>query len=96
MKYKLEILGTTWTLEVCKIPMIDDNKSTEDYGQTNFDKALIRISTKNDPFKHLIHEILEVLKDNLKLELSHDDLERLEHGLSAALRDNQAVISKFI
>jgi len=44
----------------------------------------------------MLHEILEALKDLLKLQLSHDDLARLENGLYAVLSDAGVDLSPLV
>jgi len=44
----------------------------------------------------MLHEILEALKDLLKLQFSHDDLARLENGLYAVLSDAGVDLSPLI
>ncbi len=44
----------------------------------------------------LLHEILEALKERLRLKLSHDTIDQLEAGLDAVLVDNPEFVRMYL
>lgn len=94
---KLNILGTKW-----KVVFLDDHKLGNDEedldGLCDYQASTISLYSKcgtpDYMWKTFFHEILEALKIELSVKLSHKDLDLLAIGLYQVLNDNRLLTKK--
>ena len=97
---KIDILGEEFAIHMVdditkhvlqmKVKPAADNMAY--YGYFDMQKYIIYIDsglTKARQEQVLLHEILEVIVHQLVIKMSHDDLERMEHGLFYVLSKNK-------
>ena len=69
----------------------DEIHEVKYYGSVNFDKNLITLySDRKDEniFRTLMHEIIHIINEDLKMGLIEDNIRRLATGLYQSLKEN--------
>jgi hypothetical protein len=94
----INIIGSVWTVKRIDHPMVDDEGS-EIYGQIDPDSLTILVSSKNDPAKHLWHEIKHVIGRALCVDTeskgdAHDLTERMAQAEVAVMRANPDLLDE--
>lgn len=83
LKRKYRIDGEDWTCHELAndLPMI---------GKTNFNQRTIMLDLSNGRKEvTLLHEVIHIVDDNAKLDLTEQQVVRLSQGLLAFMRDNK-------
>jgi len=89
---KIKIGGIDWKIELIKEATDDINDKASYMGRVLFKKHKILILNSypiERQFKTLLHEIIHVLDEDLKIGFEENDICRLEVGLYQVLKDNK-------
>ena len=94
----INIVGTPWKVLRIDHPMVDDT-GKEIYGQIDPDNLIIRVSAKNDPGKHLWHEIKHVIGRAFGVDTetdgpAHDGTESMAQAEVAVMRANPGLLDE--
>lgn len=89
---KIKIGGIEWKVELVKEALDDINESATYVGRAVFKENKILLLNSypvEKQFRTLLHEIIHVLDDDLKIGFEENAICRLEAGLYQVLKDNR-------
>ena len=88
---KVKVNGIYFKIEFVKEALDDINDHATYIGRVLFKEHKILLLNSYTPerqFRTLLHEIIHIIDDDIKIGLEEDDICRLEVGLYQVLKDN--------
>ena len=89
---KVKVLGQTFSISYVQGDPLED----DDLGECSVDKLTVSVRDGLPPEKEklvVVHELIHAIEDVLGLKLKESQVEGLETGLYALIRDNPSLIS---
>jgi len=88
---KVKVAGIEYKVEICK-DYTDEMNEAEFRGKVFFKENKIKLLNSysiDEKMRTLIHEVLHIIDDNSKIDMSEETIRRVSCGLYQVLKDNK-------